>query len=595
MPNPQVVDLPNDSGGGNRRHDSGAVKRPGNGRLDSLQSVIDSPNMAPNAGYASSAIASAPKPKYRDDGSLGNYEVKDPWKPAKPRPGDYGKKYSLDSAEDVDQNEVSVKKSEYGMNIVASDHIPMDRIVPDLRHPECKHWDYPEQLPTASVVIVFHNEGFSTLLRTVHSVLIRSPQRFLREVLLVDDFSNKEPLKAQLDDYIMEHFGKVRVVRNQERSGLIRSRARGAKEALGEVVVFLDAHCEVNLNWLVPLLAPIAVNNKTMTVPVIDGIDSNHFEYRPVYQNDQHFVGIWEWGMLYKEMHLDLNEHLKQHRFSEPYESPTHAGGLLAITKKFFFELGGYDEGLLVWGGENFELSFKVWQCGGRLLWVPCSRVGHIYRPFMPYSFGSLASKRKGPLVLTNYKRVVEVWFDEEYKNYFYSREPMAAFYDSGDISKQLRMKENLQCKSFDWFVKNHAKSVFKDFPRLPPNVAWGEVHSAKLKHMCLDSTGAHPPATIMMSTCHGHGGNQLFRLNAKGQLGLGERCIDGNSNGLKVHYCKLGTVDGPWSYKESTKQIIHKGRLCLTYSDNSVTLENCEADAPLTQQWTFKQIKPRL
>lgn len=83
--------------------------------------------------------------------------------------------------------------------------------------------------------------------------------------------------------------GKVRVVRNQERSGLIRSRARGAKEALGEVVVFLDAHCEVNLNWLVPLLAPIAVNNKTMTVPVIDGIDSNHFEYRPVYQNDQHF------------------------------------------------------------------------------------------------------------------------------------------------------------------------------------------------------------------------------------------------------------------------------------------------------------------
>ena len=235
--------------------------------------------------------------------------------------------------------------------------------------------------------------------------------------------------------------GKVRVVRNQERSGLIRSRARGAKDALGEVVVFLDAHCEVNLNWLVPLLSPIAVNNKTMTVPIIDGIDSNHFEYRPVYQNDQHFVGIWEWGMLYKETRLDLNEHLKHHRFSEPYSSPTHAGGLLAISKKFFFELGGYDEGLLVWGGENFELSFKVWQCGGRLLWVPCSRVGHIYRPFMPYSFGSLASKRKGPLVLTNYKRVIEVWFDEEYKNFFYTREPMAAYYDSGDISKQLRLK----------------------------------------------------------------------------------------------------------------------------------------------------------
>lgn len=150
--------------------------------------------------------------------------------------------------------------------------------------------------------------------------------------------------------------------------------------------------------------------------------------------------------MLYKETRLDLKEHLKHHRFSEPYESPTHAGGLLAISRKFFAELHGYDLGLLVWGGENFELSFKVWQCGGSLLWVPCSRVGHIYRPFMPYSFGNLANQRKGPLVLTNYRRVIEVWFDEEYKKYFYTREPLASFYDFGDITKQLELKV-----AFNW------------------------------------------------------------------------------------------------------------------------------------------------
>lgn len=92
---------------------------------------------------------------------------------------------------------IQAKQTEYGSNMILSDLLPMDRPVEDTRHWECKHWHYAASgLPVASVVIVFHNEGLSVLMRTVHSVLSRSPRRYLLEILLVDDASDKEDLKG---------------------------------------------------------------------------------------------------------------------------------------------------------------------------------------------------------------------------------------------------------------------------------------------------------------------------------------------------------------------------------------------------------------
>ena len=64
----------------------------------------------------------------------------------------------------------------------------------------------------------------------------------------------------------------------------------------GEVLVFLDSHCEVNRAWLQPLLAAIQKERRTVVCPVIDIISADTLSYSP----SPIVRGGFNWGLHFK-------------------------------------------------------------------------------------------------------------------------------------------------------------------------------------------------------------------------------------------------------------------------------------------------------
>jgi glycosyltransferase involved in cell wall biosynthesis len=326
----------------------------------------------------------------------------------------------------------------------------------------------------------------------------------------VNDNSDRSELYEPLQEYVFKNFGNlVRIKNLSERKGLIVTRLEGARIATGEVLVFLDSHIEVNINWLPPLLDPIKRHRNISTVPIVDDFHPETFEYT-VYGNGHR--GVFDWNFIYKDIP----------RKKDPFESnirpaatPLMLGCTFAINREYFFELGAYDEGLQIWNGENYELSFKLWLCEGGLgvLEVPCSRVAHNFRKINP----SRASKTD--FIGRNFKRIAEVWLGE-YKEVLYNNEPgrFDKIVDYGDITKQKKIREDLNCKPFKYFLDYVAPDMASRWPPLvhAPVFASGSIRNLEDPELCVDTFGlAMVFETIGLYPCEeSRNKTQHFNLN---------------------------------------------------------------------------------
>ncbi|CAK5019436.1 unnamed protein product [Meloidogyne enterolobii] len=366
-------------------------------------------------------------------------------------------------------------------NQAISDSIEPNREISDTRDESCKQKQFiynSLKLQKTSIIITFHNEARSTLLRTIWSIFERSPPKLLSEIILVDDFSLDENIGKGL-----VNIQKVRVIRNLKRE---------------------DSHCECNVGWLQPLLHRIGEDNKAVVAPVIDVISMDNFNYIAASSN---LKGGFGWNLVFKWDRLGIKAAWQRRKDpTSPIKSPVMAGGLFSISKNWFETLGTYDMEMDVWGGENLELSFRVWQCGGTLEIIPCSRVGHVFRKQHPYTFPG----GSGKVFQRNTRRAAEVWLDE-FKELYLQTVPSARHVDFGNISDRLAIREKLHCKNFKWYLDNV-------YPELQPlDLFNGRSVQISNGLFCLDSLGRSKVGqSVGLFRCHLDGGNQEWLYDEK-------------------------------------------------------------------------------
>jgi len=270
--------------------------------------------------------------------------------------------------------------------------------------------------------------------------LERSPDHLLKEIIVVDDFSDN---RLDTDVYVLP---KVKVIRNNVRKGLIHSRVLGADTATAPIVIFLDAHCEANYGWLEPLLDRVGKNPATVVWPVIDIIHYESFVYTPI--DSRSLYGGMKLETLSYIYDTIPSTTLQKLNFPfDPIPSPIMPGGLFAVQKDYFYTIGTYDLDMGFWGTENLEISVRVWTCGGSIEMIPCSHVGHVF-----------TNEKTAPDYVThsgtrNQIRFADVWMDD-YKQIFYDSYSLSAkdIEAAGNVTERINFRKGMGCKSFKWY-----------------------------------------------------------------------------------------------------------------------------------------------
>ncbi|MFC4323473.1 glycosyltransferase family 2 protein [Litchfieldia salsa] len=214
------------------------------------------------------------------------------------------------------------------------------------------------QKPVVSIIFPVKNEG-QHIQNTIESAkTVKSEYPF--EMIVVNDASTDKccDFLTSLQD------PQVKLVQT-EGLGAAMARNIGADHAEGDYLIFCDAHLFFEDYWMEKLVEPIKSGIADATNPGIGDVKHpGNVGYGYSWLNT--LEPRWNTGK------------------TKLFPSPHLAGGCLAISKKTFFDVNGFETGFKVWGREDEELSLKLWLFGYRCYVQPSVKVLHVFRADSP-------------------------------------------------------------------------------------------------------------------------------------------------------------------------------------------------------------------
>lgn len=324
--------------------------------------------------------------------------------------------------------------------------------------------EFSESVDTMSVILPCANEGVFAV-RTARSIGERTPKAVLKEIVVVDDGSTP-PLEEIFKEHgadVLEKY-PVKFVRHETFTGLINAKKQGGDRATGDVLTFLDCHVlprdyGPDKSWADGIMARIGGNYKRIVVPSITDLDADRWDEigRP--------NGV---AKCYLSLDVDFRWFDSEDDFV-----PIMSGGLLAMSRRWWHETGGYDTGMIGWGGENIDQSLRAWLCGGEIVQATDSHVAHMWRTNDKPQTKAKYTVPEGA-VNSNRYRAALAWFDDyiekvhEYPIFSKFVPPTAA--PLPNIDSILEVKQRLQCQPLQWFIDRFSK-VYFDAAVLPDKV----------------------------------------------------------------------------------------------------------------------------